>query len=421
LPPDGLLPKFLQVVCLNGPTTACSCAAGRLEAGQWGVVHYVGMPGEPRKRRKKLPESVEAQILTECRRRCCLCQYLDNKTTPVVQGQIAHIDHDRSNNKPDNLAYLCMLHHDTYDSTTSQSKGITAAEVIHAKNSLIDYLRSDIASTNDVISLTLTLDASIQSRTDSEREHLIASLLPQLVEASRHRIEGIQGRSNFTVQLRVEDAERICQQYNARELPKEVVGVSITKPRPSKIAFSERYRDDKPGVSKQQAQEIISGHDQAMLFLGKEVVSSSGLASAGIFTKRFNKGGDRHTVIVITSVDSESTMTIYAALRAYHDVVGNLDNANPLQCLEAFLRVFGISIVMPGIPRASYVLGEVVNVPPSVSTRDEVYKYLMQFVEARDASYGVVGALSYVCPPHVIVHLLFVFDRKRYLATIGKR
>jgi len=45
------------------------------------------------------------------------------------KGQLAHLDKDRSNNTIDNFVYLCIPHHDTYDSTTSQSKNLTEHEV----------------------------------------------------------------------------------------------------------------------------------------------------------------------------------------------------------------------------------------------------------------------------------------------------
>ena len=44
-------------------------------------------------------------------------------------GQIAHLDGDRVNNRIDNLAFLCLVHHDDYDSRTSQRKGLTLQEV----------------------------------------------------------------------------------------------------------------------------------------------------------------------------------------------------------------------------------------------------------------------------------------------------
>jgi len=45
------------------------------------------------------------------------------------EGQIAHLDQDRSNHSPDNLAWLCFVHHDGYDSKRSQGKGFTEREV----------------------------------------------------------------------------------------------------------------------------------------------------------------------------------------------------------------------------------------------------------------------------------------------------
>jgi len=47
----------------------------------------------------------------------------------VKQGQIAHIDHNSGNNNTDNLAFLCLNHHDQYDSRSSQSKQLTIREL----------------------------------------------------------------------------------------------------------------------------------------------------------------------------------------------------------------------------------------------------------------------------------------------------
>ena len=61
-------------------------------------------------------------------RRCPLCLGLDGDSRRK-QGQIAHLDRDPSNDEPGNLQFLCMPHHDEYDTTTSQSKGMTEGEV----------------------------------------------------------------------------------------------------------------------------------------------------------------------------------------------------------------------------------------------------------------------------------------------------
>jgi CheY-like chemotaxis protein len=53
------------------------------------------------------------------------------------------MDHDPANNKLDNLVYLCLRHHDLYDTTQSQSKGITIGELKHYRNELYRNLGTD--------------------------------------------------------------------------------------------------------------------------------------------------------------------------------------------------------------------------------------------------------------------------------------
>jgi hypothetical protein len=78
---------------------------------------------------------VQKTVLLRSRRRCCICFGLDRDTTIKV-GQIAHLDRDNSNNSEENLAFLCFIHHDEYDSKTSQSKGFTSEEFIQFREEL---------------------------------------------------------------------------------------------------------------------------------------------------------------------------------------------------------------------------------------------------------------------------------------------
>ncbi|MGE4068690.1 MAG: hypothetical protein AB7H88_18090 [Vicinamibacterales bacterium] len=82
--------------------------------------------------------SAETQtaVLTACRRRCAVCFGL-NRSTSIVSGQIAHLDQNSGNPSLDNLVFLCLEHHDQFDSRTSQSKGLTAAEVRLFRDELI--------------------------------------------------------------------------------------------------------------------------------------------------------------------------------------------------------------------------------------------------------------------------------------------
>ena len=85
--------------------------------------------------RKKIPDAVQAEVLTLSRRRCCICYGL-NKDRKEKKGQIAHLDQDNTNSSLENLAFLCLDHHDQYDSRTSVTKNFTANEVIKYREEL---------------------------------------------------------------------------------------------------------------------------------------------------------------------------------------------------------------------------------------------------------------------------------------------
>ena len=84
--------------------------------------------GMKKKPRAPTPNDVETQVLTASQRKCCLCYYIKD-IQKHRKGQIAHLDRDRSNSTFGNLVWLCLDHHDEYDSRTSQSKGLTPDEV----------------------------------------------------------------------------------------------------------------------------------------------------------------------------------------------------------------------------------------------------------------------------------------------------
>ena len=67
-------------------------------------------------------------MLLKSRRRCCLCFWLKSQDE-VQKGQLAHLDWDNENPAEDNLVFLCLEHHDEYDSTPRLSKGLRQREV----------------------------------------------------------------------------------------------------------------------------------------------------------------------------------------------------------------------------------------------------------------------------------------------------
>ena len=98
------------------------------------------------RKRKLLPDTIQSAVLARCKRRCCLCFCLEEDDTPKMDGQIAHIDHNRENSELDNLVYFCLRHHDQYDSVTSQSKGLTPGEVRSYRQLLAHHLSDNESS-----------------------------------------------------------------------------------------------------------------------------------------------------------------------------------------------------------------------------------------------------------------------------------
>ena len=78
--------------------------------------------------RKPVRQETQVEILAACRRRCAICFGL-SRDTGIKPGQIAHLDRDAANPSFDNLVFLCLEHHDQFDSRTRQSKGLTSEEV----------------------------------------------------------------------------------------------------------------------------------------------------------------------------------------------------------------------------------------------------------------------------------------------------
>lgn len=91
--------------------------------------------------RKRTPKDIEADVLEKSGRRCCICLAL-NCDFQMKSGQIAHLDGNPSNSEFDNLCFLCLAHHDDYDTKRSQSKGLTIIEVKRYRTGLYNTVAS---------------------------------------------------------------------------------------------------------------------------------------------------------------------------------------------------------------------------------------------------------------------------------------
>jgi hypothetical protein len=94
----------------------------------------------PKKVRVKPARDAETQLLIDSRRRCLFCFGIRGDFGEK-KGQIAHIDGDRSNSANENLAFLCMDHHDQYDSKTSTSKSLKRNELRTYRKVLYEFIK----------------------------------------------------------------------------------------------------------------------------------------------------------------------------------------------------------------------------------------------------------------------------------------
>lgn len=81
-----------------------------------------------KEKRVNTKAQTETTLLTSSARKCCLCYGINNDFSEKA-GQIAHVNGNRSNSNLNNLAWLCLEHHDKFDGKTSQSKGYTINEL----------------------------------------------------------------------------------------------------------------------------------------------------------------------------------------------------------------------------------------------------------------------------------------------------
>lgn len=100
--------------------------------------------GSSNKKRPAVPINTESELLIKSKRRCVLC-FAFNDDCGVKDGQIAHVNRNREENEIDNLAYLCLEHHNKYDSTMRLTKSIKESELKAHRAELYAYLENNKA------------------------------------------------------------------------------------------------------------------------------------------------------------------------------------------------------------------------------------------------------------------------------------
>jgi len=125
--------------------------------------------------RKPVPDDIQQRVLDRSRRRCALCIHFNNDWQGKDR-QIAHLHRDPSNFAADNLVFLCLPHHDEYDTMRRQTKNLTIGEAKTARDRLYKYIEGggDLATAGAV------------SRQADERR---LSVIKQAVKAEVKRLE----------------------------------------------------------------------------------------------------------------------------------------------------------------------------------------------------------------------------------------
>jgi hypothetical protein len=149
--------------------------------------------------RTQIPTEIQHSVLDRSRRRCALCIHFDHDWAQK-EGQIAHLDRDPSNFAEDNLAFLCLPHHDDYDTQRRQTKNLTIREAKTGRDRLYAFIEGggDLATAGQ----QLNEAGSIYER----RVDTITTLVPDL----RKVVGYLQGMSRFGREQDEASPEQYC-------------------------------------------------------------------------------------------------------------------------------------------------------------------------------------------------------------------
>jgi hypothetical protein len=181
--------------------------------------------------RKPIPADIEHRVLDRSRRRCALCTHFDNDWERK-QGQLAHLDRNPSNCAEDNLAFLCLPHHDDYDTKRRQTKDLTIREVKTARDRLYAFVESggSFKRPNAMPAYTGVLTPRTRLLFSPEgggatpkiqignsgvffvgSDNRYGALLFPALRATDFRVESVDGKMKISVQIRNREGNLIAE------------------------------------------------------------------------------------------------------------------------------------------------------------------------------------------------------------------
>lgn len=155
--------------------------------------------------RKTIARSTEQEVLVLSKRRCCICYALNSDAGTKI-GQIAHLDSNAARSDLDNLVFLCLEHHDEFDSSSSQSKGLVPGEVREYRQDLYAF------NSREPIwcGLVLEINCDFDEYSTSEQKKLLRAIASLSCVGDGVRVVSIRRGSVFlTLELTLAQARAI--------------------------------------------------------------------------------------------------------------------------------------------------------------------------------------------------------------------
>lgn len=366
------------------------------------------------KPRKKIPKATEAQILIQSRRRCCLCHHFHGDIE-VKNGQIAHINKKRDDNSQDNLAFLCFHHHDEYDSTRSQSKGITSLEVKHARQSLYDKLSTQINP--NPIKITISIEGDFNKLNLEERDALLAKALSAAQVENNVKVHNVEpGSIKFTIELSSDGALQIINAFHQNKLSDiGVKEIAITETASkSNIGFSPVFKELNHGITKREAIDIILNPDSS-LNLDDILEDKSKPINIVLYLKKVSY---KHSVLMMAY--REEKIKAACALPINHNEINFKRGDNPWSVFNAFIKKYGIKLEFD-YRHNSIWMRESIHIPFEVNDYEKLKDYLIETTkEAEKGDQEIICFLEnkVIISRTVSLDLMFAIKRDKYYSSL---
>lgn len=328
-------------------------------------------------RRKNISQSVQDKVLLSCRRRCALCFYLNGEASAKLQGQIAHIDRNSSNNREDNLAYLCLEHHDLYDSKTSQSKRLGPSELCNAKQELLDFLSID--NKRGPVEVIIRIDQDFKTFDTSALERVLIELRNLVKHGDRMSVTKIsQGSVKIDILMDAEDVASLMIKLRRGELKDARISSVVPKStfRGQQYNFVEPFSD----ISHFSQRDTIRIFEESDFIADVRSIDPTARLRACC---RCPPGIPDVAAITLACITYESIILTPPLIIRKHEV-DEWCCDRPLDLLQGFLSRHGVAIGQAGHQDTNLILNRQIHVSSFATSTLSLQGYIEHTILPRN-------------------------------------